>query len=294
MVTPAKKIAGKPAAQPREMTYLESDEEIRQALQARRAAATQQTTKAQQAGKAVPLAKPVEPEPKLERPAQRPPTGLLCILDDGKAEGEWVRLRADRTVIGRAEGDIQIPHDVVMSRQHAEITRQRLPTGAYRWLLTDLKSANGSFVRVGKTVLRHNQELVLGSGRFRFESGSAAATAAAEPTSGPQGTTQAWSGPAMNSLVSAFVEITAAGHGERFPLTLPEYWLGRDPKTCGILRQNDELLNARHARLFRDANGLWHIENNKSLNGMWLRIEEIPLLGACHFRLGEQRFLFRV
>ena len=292
--TPAKKAAGKPAAQPREMTYLESDDEIRQALQARREAATKQTAKAPQAGKAVAMAKPVEPEPKLDRPTQRPPTGMLCILDDGKAEGEWVRLRADRTVIGRAEGAVQIPHDTMMSGRHAEITRHRLPTGAFRWMLTDLKSTNGSFVRVGKTVLRHNQELILGSGRFRFESGAAAAVAAVEQTSGPQGTTQAWSGPSMSSLVSAIVEITPAGPGERFPLTLPEYWLGRDPKTCGILRPNDELLNARHARLFRDPSGLWHIENNKSLNGMWLRIEEIPLMGACHFRLGEQRFLFRV
>ena len=173
--TPAKKTAGKPAAQPREMTYLESDDEIRQALQARRAraVAAQETAKAPQPGQPVPLAKPVEPEPKVERPVQRPPMAMLCILDDGKTDGEWHRLRADRCVIGRVEGDIQIPHEALMSARHAEITRQRVKDGI-RWVLTDLKSTNGSYVRVGKTVLRHNQEVILGSGRYRFESGAAA------------------------------------------------------------------------------------------------------------------------
>jgi pSer/pThr/pTyr-binding forkhead associated (FHA) protein len=289
--TPAKK-----AAPPRELTYLESDDEIRQALQARRdrAVKAQQAAKAQKPGQPVPLAAPVEPEPKVDRPTLRPPLALLCILDDGKAEGEWFRLRGDRCVIGRADGDVQIPHDGMMSSRHAEIVRTRAADGC-RWMLTDLKSTNGSFVRIGKTILRHNHELVLGGGRYRFESGAAAVVAAAEqqPTN-PQGTTQSWAGPAMSTLVPSFVEITPAGPGHRFPLTLPEYWLGRDPKVCRIVRPEDELLNARHARLYRDAGGQWHIENNKTLNGMWLRIDEIPLTGACHFRLGEQRFLFRV
>ncbi len=40
---------------------------------------------------------------------------------------------------------------------------------------------------------------------------------------------------------------------------------------------------------------MWHIENNKSLNGLWLRMTEPVWLGAsCLFRVGEQRFLFRV
>src|SRR5262249_23587125 len=71
-------------------------------------------------------------------------------------------------------------------------------------------------------------------------------------------------------------------------------WLGRDAQTCTIARPDDVLISARHARLYRDTRGQWHAENNKSLNGLWLRITEpMPLGGACPFRLGEQRFLFR-
>ena len=74
----------------------------------------------------------------------------------------------------------------------------------------------------------------------------------------------------------------------------PEYWIGRDAQSCQIARPDDLLVNARHARLYRNAKGEWHVENNKSLNGLWLRVEQMTLTGNCQFRLGEQRFLFRV
>ena len=99
-----KKPAGAPPQ--REMTYLESDEEIQQALRAR------------QTGKAKPDQAPaaaVDEGVRRERPQDRPPLALLCVLDDGKADGEWHRLRADRCVIGRTEGDIRIAHDAKMS-----------------------------------------------------------------------------------------------------------------------------------------------------------------------------------
>jgi hypothetical protein len=84
------------------------------------------------------------------------------------------------------------------------------------------------------------------------------------------------------------------GPVQRFPLTLPEYWIGRDAQACPIARAGDMLASPRHARLYRDAKGQWHIENNNSLNGLWLRVEEITLGSACQFRFGEQKFLFRV
>ena len=81
---------------------------------------------------------------------------------------------------------------------------------------------------------------------------------------------------------------------QRLALTLPEYWIGRDAGACAVARPADVLASPRHARLYRDAKGVWHVENNKSLNGLWLRVEEIPLGAACQFRLGEQKFVFKV
>ena len=59
-------------------------------------------------------------------------------------------------------------------------------------------------------------------------------------------------------------------------------------------RPDDPFVNPRHARLYRDPKGQWHVENNKSVNGLWLRVGEIPLGANCQFRMGEQRFLFRM
>jgi pSer/pThr/pTyr-binding forkhead associated (FHA) protein len=215
---------------------------------------------------------------------------LLCILDDGRPDGEKVRLRGDRCVLGRTEGDVVIPHDAMMSGRHAELLRQKTSSG-YRWVLNDLGSTNGTFVRVGKSLLHNQAEFLVGRGRYRFDAGAASAAPA---DSVPQlGTTVAWGGPSA-SILPSLVEISSAGPGQRVALAAAEIWIGRDALACQVVRADDLTVNARHARLFRDARGSWHVENNKSLNGLWLRVEQMPLAEHCQFRLGEQHFVFRV
>ena len=280
-----------PEPVPREATRLESDDEICQALLAKRAAARKPAA----AKDAVPLAMPVDADPEPFRPRQRPPMALLCILDDGKEDGEWVRLRGDRCVIGPGEGDVRIPHDAMMSGRHAEITRQQVQ-GAFRWFLTDLQSTNGTYVRVGSALLKHHQEILIGHGHYRFDAaqGVPEEDASSPPTEAPPQATVSWQEQPVRHLVPSLVEVARTGGGQRFPLPLAEYWIGRDPKSCAIVRADDPLVNARHARLYRDAKNLWHIENNKSRNGLWVRIDQMPLTAACQFQLGEQRFIVRV
>jgi pSer/pThr/pTyr-binding forkhead associated (FHA) protein len=265
----------RPPAVP-EATRIESDEDIREAIKARKAG--------RRAGK-TPVAKPHrEAEVPPERPQQRSPTPLLCILDDGRQDGEWLRLRRERCVIGRLEGDVQIANDGLISSRHAEIARQTTKDGA-RWLLIDLGSTNGTWVRVSRTPLQHGSELLIGRGRYRFE----AAGVHPPPAAPPAGTQSPW-GP----LPAFLVELTPAGAAQRFPLTLPEYWVGRDARLCAIARPDDAIVSPRHARLYRDADGQWHVENNQSFNGVWLRIAELTLPSTCQFRMGEQRFLFKL
>src|SRR6516225_10096201 len=108
-------------------TLLETDDAIRQALQPNKPG--------------TPLAsKPPAPSTSVARPycpTLRPPLAILTVFDDGKTEGEVIRIRADRFVIGRTEGDLVIPHDGLMSGRHVEITRQRVGEH-WRWTVTDL------------------------------------------------------------------------------------------------------------------------------------------------------------
>src|SRR5262249_17585279 len=136
-------------------TRLESVEEIQRAIRARAAPAPSGTPPA------VPALPPPAETP-VFRPARRPSMALLCVHDDGSEDGEVFRLRTDRVVIGRSEGDIVIPHDTMMSSRHAELARQ-LDDGRQRWFLTDLQSTNGTYVRVSNAILKNAHHPLLPS-----------------------------------------------------------------------------------------------------------------------------------
>ncbi len=151
-------------------TLMESPEDIRRALQSKKAAqppalvpAAPATAPAAPAAAPQPPPSPSAPAARPYRPTFRPPVALLTICDDGKSDGEIVRIRTDHFVIGRTEGDFLIPHDGLISGQHAEITRQRVGEG-YRWVVTDLQTKNGLFVRVSRTAIVDKAEFLVGRG----------------------------------------------------------------------------------------------------------------------------------
>jgi pSer/pThr/pTyr-binding forkhead associated (FHA) protein len=272
--------------QPRRVvTVLESVEEVRD--QIRRS----QTVKESTPG-SPPLHLP-DRETQPFRPSHRPTMALLVALDDGDETGETIRIRDGRFVIGRVDGDLVIPHDGAISSRHAEITR-RLENGQFNWYLKDLQSSNGTFVRVSRALLGPQQEILLGSRHYRFE--TTAPLVAAE-TQGPPNATRKWQTDSAVGIPhgddAALVEQAPQGDGKRFALSGTELWVGRDSRQCSIAI-DDAMLSPRHARLYRDSRGRWHIENAQSLNGLWLRISEIPLERGGHFQCGEQRFLVKI
>ena len=109
---------------------------------------------------------PAKEEAPAFRPRQRPPMALLTVCDDGRNDGQEIRLRGDLAVIGRTQGDVIIPHDERMSGRHAEIRRTQ-DGGDWKWLLVDLGSTNGTYVRVHKCSIKSGQELLIGHRRFR-------------------------------------------------------------------------------------------------------------------------------
>lgn len=261
-------------------TRLESIDDIREALPAARRSPT--------------VKEAAKPDVMPFRPVRRPPMALLCILDDGRDEGEWLRLRAERIVLGRTEGDVRIPHDDMMSGRHAELFRQ-ISNERYRWYLHDLGSTNGSYVRINTTQLRNGQEFLIGTRRFRFSSGmQAEANAAQEEAAETAKGTRGWQSVSLTELLPSLVELTPHGEGQRVYLNKPEHTIGREAGPCDILLSDDLMVSPRHARLYRDAKGRWLLENCAARNGVWLRIDKIAIDNSAHFQLGEQRFLIKV
>jgi pSer/pThr/pTyr-binding forkhead associated (FHA) protein len=215
---------------------------------------------------------------------------LLCVLDDGRDDGEWVRIRTDHFVIGRTEGNLLIPHDTMISSRHAEITRHA-DKGHHRWFLTDLQSTNGTYVRVSSVPLRHGQEVLIGTHRFRFEAG---AVDLGEGDAELGMATRGWQQVNPVELLPALVELTPQGEGQRFTLDRQDHWIGRDARQCSVVLAHDALVSPRHARMHRDAQGRWVLDNASSLNGTWLRIPKLQLDVTCQFQLGEQRFLLKI
>jgi len=71
------------------------------------------------------------------QPTVRPPIAFLTVFDDGKTEAEVIRIRENRFVIGRTEGELRIPIDGRISGRHVEITHQ-VVGGLHRLVVTDL------------------------------------------------------------------------------------------------------------------------------------------------------------
>ena len=231
------------------------------------------------------------------RPTSRPPMGLLHVLDDGDTSGEVVRIRAGSYVIGRVEGNLIIPHDSGMSGRHAEIFRRDDGGGMWSWLLRDLGSTNGTFVRASSVALSRDQEFMVGGRLFRFDSPPPGP--AVEDASPASNATRKWEVPTRpgaggpGSTGAALVEISKGAADRRHSLTEGEYWLGRDPKVCSIV-VDDPYVDSRHARVYRDERGHWVVANDRSRNGLWGRVSEVGIGRGGYFQCGEQRFLFKV
>lgn len=268
-----------PAGPARSGTLLETDDDILQVL--RGSVDVEPVVKTAQAD-----ASPVKPY----RPTQRPPIALLTVLDDGKSEGEVIRLRADRFVIGRAEGDLRIPHDQQISTRHVEITRQHVGD-RYRWVVTDLQSSNGLFIRVSRTVLADKAEFLAGLGRYRFEmpTSNLPETVDVLPADTSSGSTRPFGSNPVTPLQPSLVELAGGKILSRLPLARPEYWIGSD-SACAICRSGDPFIALKHVRLYREGNGAWHAQNNKTVNGLWLKVPQVTVADSCSFQIGEQRF----
>jgi pSer/pThr/pTyr-binding forkhead associated (FHA) protein len=274
-------------------TLIETDEEVRQAISGLKGQGQAESPPAAINTAASPTPNK-GPSATLFRPTVRPPIAVLTVCDDGKLDGEVIRIRDQRFVVGRTEGDLKIPIDGRISSRHVEITLQTVG-GLHRWVVTDLQSTHGMFVRVSRTVLADRAEFLVGNGRYRFDSPQALADATVAQVADPavSGATQGWAGSPSPFRPPAVTELIGNEMGNRMPLVKPQYWIGADP-TCSICRPDDPFCEPRHVRLFRSPNGSWYAEHNRTQNGLWLRMSQIVVDSVVRFQIGEQRFLLKV
>ncbi|NLX97267.1 MAG: FHA domain-containing protein [Rhodopirellula sp.] len=234
------------------------------------------------------------------RPIRRAPMALLCVVDDGGDGGEWFRIRGPEIVVGRDEGDIRIPQDNALSGRHFKLARIST-NGRFTWQLTDLQSTNGTFVRVAAALLQDEQEILIGSRRFRFEAPrldrSDEMASASSQGSPARKTTQGWQTLSASSLgpaTATLVELTAGGEGRRIALRDREQWIGADGGRCTVIVSDDPFVSKQHAKLFCDDKGRWNVKDGKSRNGTWLRVQQIQIRSTAELQAGEQRFLVRI
>lgn len=260
-------------------TLLETDDDVRQALLVNVRPSAPKIE-----------AKPAEPF----RPTARPPLALLTVFDDCESDGEVIRIRAPRFIIGRTHGDLKIPFDNRISSRHVEITHQ-LVGGSQRWIVTDLQSRHGLFVRVSRALLADKAEILVGMGRYRFD---------AAPDNDPLATKHFAIQPDSNDTrglsegVGAFrppalTEILGRDIGNRVLLVKAEYWIGSDP-SCLVCRADDPYCEPRHARVYCDDSAQWFADHNKARNGLWLRMAQVKVESSIQFQIGEQRFRMKI
>ncbi len=97
----------------------------------------------------------------------QPAWGRLTLIGVGGAEAEVYCLRASQIVFGRELGDIIFPTDPFVSWQHAQLAME-LRGDAMTVLLTDLRSANGTYLRVrGDVILQPGDMFRVGDQIFR-------------------------------------------------------------------------------------------------------------------------------
>jgi pSer/pThr/pTyr-binding forkhead associated (FHA) protein len=199
--------------------------------------------------------------------AARPPVPRLCVLDDDSDHaGEWFRLRERSTTIGRLEGAIRISHDPDISGKHARIDRLT-NLGQSSWVLIDESSTNGTFVRIEQFGLDEDTEIRLGTYLYHWSFANLTT--------------------AMDAQLRALDQPACIWKFNRPTV----YVLGRS-NDCDHCLLADPCLDESHASVSYSPSTGWTIRDLKSLNGIWIRVKEWPLIDGSQFMLGGQRFMF--
>ncbi len=231
-----------------------------------------------------PAAAPAAPVLGKPAPAAEPLALLTAILKDG-SDGRAYPIYAEQADIGRAEGDVVLGDDPYLSPRHARLRRR-----GDAWLLRDLESVNGIYMRIREPVdLAHGDMVLLGQQVLRFD-----LLDEGEMPLGPatQHGVLVFGTPEVPRM-ARLTQYTTEGVGRDV------HYVYRDETVLGrengdIVFTDDPFLSRRHAAITADrVSRRFVLRDLDSSNGTALRFHgERVLAPGDQFRVGRHLFRF--
>ncbi|HUG39982.1 MAG TPA: FHA domain-containing protein [Longimicrobiales bacterium] len=228
-------------------------------------------------------------------PASAAPTGpLAAAVVHVLAAGERRHPLGDPLIIGRNQGQVQVPGDSFLSGRHASVQGY----GGH-YVLRDLGSRNGTYVRIRETLeMGPGDHVMVGSQVFRLDAGTTPGGAGREgPLPLPAAATRGLGADAGGGEAPRLVRLLEGGaEAERIPVPRSGLTVGR---TRGdLVFPEDALVSGAHAS-FAPAPGSMPgaprvtVTDLGSRNGVFVRIrEDWRLRPGDVFSAGRQVFRF--
>ncbi len=238
-----------------------------------------------EAAPARPSVRPEAARPPSVRPPLASPTAsakLVVIAQDG-SRGREYDLKTEQADIGRLEGDILLPNDPYVSPRHARLVRR-----GDQWLVIDLASVNGVFVRLTAPHRLDDGDLILvGLEVVRFEAVSDAEKGLMPAV---ERGVRLFGSPAATRYARLLQRTVEGVTRDVYYLTRPETVLGRE--SGDVVFTADPFMSRRHAAIEHQpgGQGFWLKDLNSS-NGTFTAIRgERLLTSGDHVRIGQHLF----
>jgi pSer/pThr/pTyr-binding forkhead associated (FHA) protein len=217
--------------------------------------------------------------------AGRAPMGRLVVIVEDGSEGKAFPLIDRQVDIGRVEGDIILADDLYVSPRHARF----LPQGG-QWILRDLHSTNGVYVRIREPhPLKDADLLLLGLEVLQFETVNDAERGLGHAS---QHGTLLFGSPSTPRRARLCQRTVEGVIRDVYHLFRDETVIGRE--VGDIVFTADPFLSRRHAVVRRNAHtGEFSIVDLDSSNGTYVAIRnDVTLADGDFLRIGQH--LFRV
>jgi FHA domain len=228
-------------------------------------------------------------ESKLIRPMRRVAYPVITLVDDGKIDqGEVIRIRKEIFSFGRSEGDVTFPVESLLSARHCRFVLHRHEDHQYHWAIEDLDSRHGTYMRCAEIELSPGMEFLAGGTRFRLI--------------GPKRLRLNMTGGNVS-----YYQATIDHSSKVEYLEICSYAINHIPQSIQLDRRQldvgrltnqalkvDPFLEPSHFSIEKSSEGKWKVIDNKSHNGIWVRIHTAFLASHSQLIIGEQRLVFQL